>query len=53
MGQNSSNNNLESFIPDALDGLKIEFKKHTKVLTEIGSLSYEDFQKCLTDLNDL
>jgi hypothetical protein len=52
MGQNSSSN-LESIIPDTYDNLKIELKKHTKVLTAIGSLSYEDFQKCLTDLNEL
>ncbi|GAB0091403.1 RING finger protein 141 [Sergentomyia squamirostris] len=52
MGQNSS-------LPDQLmhnkvvDKVHLEIVKHAKVFTEIGQLSYEEFQECVRDLNEL
>ncbi|XP_059609473.1 RING finger protein 141-like [Phlebotomus argentipes] len=52
MGQNSS-------IPDQLmhnkvvDNVHLEIVKHTKVFTEIGQLTYDEFQECVRDLNEL
>jgi hypothetical protein len=50
MGQTTS---VPNIIPDAVDSIQFEFKKQAQILSEIGNLSYEDFQKCLTDLNSL
>ncbi|XP_055713463.1 RING finger protein 141-like [Phlebotomus papatasi] len=52
MGQNSS-------IPDQLmqnkvvNNVHLEIVKHAKVFTEIGQLSYDEFQECVRDLNEL
>lgn len=48
MGQISS-------ISDTLivETVHYEVKKHAKILTEITTLSYDDFQKCLIELNEL
>uniref|UniRef100_A0A1B0CDL5 RING finger protein 141 n=1 Tax=Lutzomyia longipalpis TaxID=7200 RepID=A0A1B0CDL5_LUTLO len=52
MGQNTS-------IPDQLmhnkvvNNVHLEIVKHAKVLTEISQLSYDDFQECVRDLNEL
>lgn len=43
----------EHLIPEAIDTVQVEIMKHSKVLQEIGSLTYEDFQKCLLELNEL
>lgn len=50
MGQNNS---CQSIVPDTLDVLQLEVKKHAKIFSEIGNLTYEDFQKCLKELNEL
>uniref|UniRef100_A0A1L8DT47 RING finger protein 141 n=1 Tax=Nyssomyia neivai TaxID=330878 RepID=A0A1L8DT47_9DIPT len=52
MGQSTS-------IPDQLvhnkviDSVHLEIVKHTKVLSEITKLTYEDFRECVRDLNEL
>lgn len=38
---------------DTVDSLQFEIKKQAQIFSEMGSLSYEDFQKCLADLNSL
>ncbi|XP_055638054.1 RING finger protein 141-like [Toxorhynchites rutilus septentrionalis] len=44
----------QKIIPaDTVDSLQFEIKKQAQIFSEIGTLSYEDFQKCLTDLNSL
>lgn len=51
MGQASSIS--DTFIPDTVDTVHYEVKKHAKILSEIGTLTYDDFQKCLAELNQL
>ncbi|CAD7089793.1 unnamed protein product [Hermetia illucens] len=51
MGQTQSI--TENLIPNTLDTVQFEVIKHARVLSEIGQLSYEDFQKCLQELNEL
>uniref|UniRef100_U5EX62 RING finger protein 141 n=1 Tax=Corethrella appendiculata TaxID=1370023 RepID=U5EX62_9DIPT len=50
MGQNAS---IPEIIPDTVDLVQFEVKKQAKIFSEISSLSYEDFLKCLSELNDL
>lgn len=50
MGQNNS---ISEAIPETVDQINYEVKKHAKILSEIGTLNYDDFQKCLTELNEL
>lgn len=51
MGQTQSI--TENLIPNTLDTVQFEVIKHARVLSEIGQLTYEDFQKCLQELNEL
>ena len=50
MGQNAS---VPTIIPDTVDSLQFEIKKQAQIFSEIGNLTYEDFQNCLADLNSL
>lgn len=43
----------DTLIPDTMDTVHYEVKKHAKILSEIRTLSYDDFQKCLVELNEL
>ncbi|XP_023298405.2 RING finger protein 141-like [Lucilia cuprina] len=49
MGQNQS---LTDSLPD-VDSVHMQVVRHTKVLSEINSLTYEDFKTCLDNLNTL
>ncbi|XP_053950245.1 RING finger protein 141-like [Anastrepha ludens] len=40
-------------IPDTVDAVHMQVVRHAKVLSEINSLSYEDFKACLDSLNAL
>ncbi|XP_055523938.1 RING finger protein 141-like [Wyeomyia smithii] len=51
MGQQVSSQKI--VCNDAVDSLQFEIKKQAQIFSEIGSLTYEDFQKCLADLNSL
>lgn len=53
MGQTMGTTSPESVIEDTVDTIHYEFKKHTQSLMEIGSLTYEEFNVCLSSLNDL
>lgn len=48
MGQNPS-----STLDSTLDTVHYEFRKHTKVFSEINNLDYTDFLKCILELNEL
>ncbi|XP_071452891.1 RING finger protein 141-like isoform X2 [Hetaerina americana] len=48
MGQSSS---YDSLIPQTVDNLQKEFCRHARAFSEIASLSYDDFQNCLGELN--
>lgn len=50
MGQSNS---LSEAIPETVEQFNYEVKKHAKVFSEIGTLNYDDFQKCLSELNEL
>lgn len=43
----------DSTIPDAVDAVHMQVIRHAKVLSEINSLTYEDFKACLDNLNEL
>lgn len=36
-----------------MEQLNYEVKKHAQIFSEIGTLNYDDFQKCLSELNEL
>lgn len=47
---------IHSNVAEAIPGiveLNYEVKRHAQVFSEIGTLNYDDFQKCLAELNDL
>lgn len=50
MGQSNS---ISEAIAETVEQLNYEVKKHAKVFSEIGTLNYDDFQKCLAELNEL
>lgn len=50
MGQSNS---ISEAIPETVEQINYEVKKHAKVFSEIGTLNYDDFQKCLSELNEL
>lgn len=49
MGQSQS---LTDSLPD-VDSVHMQLVRHTKVLSEINSLTYEEFKTCLDNLNTL
>lgn len=49
MGQSHS---LAESLPD-VDSVHMQVVRHTKVLSEINSLTYDDFKNCLGNLNAL
>uniref|UniRef100_W8BR43 RING finger protein 141 n=1 Tax=Ceratitis capitata TaxID=7213 RepID=W8BR43_CERCA len=51
MGQVQSIN--DSTIPDTVDVVHMQMVRHAKVLSEINSLSYDEFKACLDNLNEL
>ncbi|XP_065082357.1 RING finger protein 141-like [Ochlerotatus camptorhynchus] len=53
MGQQVSSLPQKILPCDTVDSLQFEIKKQAQIFSEIGSLTYEDFQKCLADLNSL
>lgn len=42
-----------SIIEDTVDTINYEIRKHAQSLKEINSLTYEEFNSCLNNLNDL
>ncbi|XP_037030561.1 RING finger protein 141-like [Bradysia coprophila] len=50
MGQSNS---ISEAIPETVEQLNYEVKKHAQIFSEIGTLNYDDFQKCLSELNEL
>lgn len=50
MGQSTSSDNV---IPETVENIQEEICRHARVLSEIASLNYEDFQTCLGKLNTL
>lgn len=53
MGQSSSSSSNENFIPHTIKTIHYECATHLKTITEISTITYEDFQKCLCALNEL
>ncbi|XP_053678342.1 RING finger protein 141-like [Anopheles nili] len=53
MGSQASSFSQKILPADTVDSLQFEIKKQMHILSEINSLAYDDFQKCLADLNKL
>lgn len=53
MGNQASSISQRLLPGDTVDALQFEIKKQVHIFSEINNLAYEDFQKCLTDLNRL
>ena len=55
MGQALSSNGSpsENIIPETVSAIQDEVVRQARVITEIATLSYEDFLKCLEQLNEL
>ncbi|XP_018800151.1 PREDICTED: RING finger protein 141-like [Bactrocera latifrons] len=43
----------DSSLPETVDAVHMQVIRHAKVLSEINSLSYEEFKACLDNLNEL
>uniref|UniRef100_A0A2M4AQG7 RING finger protein 141 n=1 Tax=Anopheles triannulatus TaxID=58253 RepID=A0A2M4AQG7_9DIPT len=53
MGSQASTISQRVLPHDTIDSLQFEIKKQVHIYSEINNLAYDDFQKCLTDLNRL
>ncbi|XP_055610633.1 RING finger protein 141-like [Uranotaenia lowii] len=53
MGQQVSSLPQKIIPNDTVDSLQFEIKKQAQIFSEIGTLSYADFEKCLAELNSL
>uniref|UniRef100_A0A182N1C2 RING finger protein 141 n=1 Tax=Anopheles dirus TaxID=7168 RepID=A0A182N1C2_9DIPT len=53
MGSQASSISQKLLPADTVDSLQFEIKKQVHIFSEINNLAYEDFQKCLADLNRL
>ncbi|XP_050099400.1 LON peptidase N-terminal domain and RING finger protein 3-like [Anopheles aquasalis] len=53
MGSQASSISLRMLPHDTMDSLQFEIKKQVHIYSEINNLAYDDFQKCLADLNRL
>lgn len=55
MGQAASTStpSSESIIEDTVDTIHYEIRKTAQNLKDLSSLTYEEFNNCLTTLNDL
>ncbi|KFB36805.1 AGAP000736-PA-like protein [Anopheles sinensis] len=53
MGGQASSISHKILPADTVDSLHFEIKKQVHIFSEINNLAYEDFQKCLADLNRL
>jgi hypothetical protein len=50
MGQGTSSDNV---IPETVESIQEDICRHARVVSEIASLTYEDFKLCLAKLNTL
>lgn len=53
MGQTVGTPSKESIIEDTVDTIQYEIRKTAQSLKEISSLTYEEFNSCLSSLNEL
>uniref|UniRef100_A0A2M4BT03 RING finger protein 141 n=1 Tax=Anopheles marajoara TaxID=58244 RepID=A0A2M4BT03_9DIPT len=53
MGSQASSISSRMLPHDTMDSLQFEIKKQVHIYSEINNLAYDDFQKCLADLNRL
>lgn len=51
MGQSTST--CKDFIPDTVDSVQFQIKKHNKIFQDLNSLTYEEFLTNLEELNEL
>lgn len=52
MGQNSSSA-CKDFIPDTLDTIQFQIRKHSKIFSDLNDLTYENFKSSIEELNEL
>lgn len=52
MGQSTSST-CKDLLPNTVDEVQYQIKKHSKILSELNDLSFEQFQECLRELNEL
>lgn len=55
MGQSQAGGLIEKdgILSEISQFTTFQIKKHQKILTQLNSLTYEEFQKCLSELNEL
>lgn len=51
MGQSSSC--AKDFVPDAVETVQFQIQKHTRILSELNNLTFEELEECLKEINDL
>jgi hypothetical protein len=51
MGQSTSA--CKDFLPDTVDAVQFQITKHSKILSELNELTFEQFQESLEELNEL
>lgn len=52
MGQSTSAA-CKDLIPDTVDAVQFQITKHSKILSELNELTFEQFQQSLQELNEL
>ena len=52
MGQSSSSS-CKDFIPNTVDNVQFQIKKHNKIFQDLNNLTHEEFTKSIDELNDL
>ncbi|XP_070502580.1 RING finger protein 141-like [Chironomus tepperi] len=52
MGQ-SQTSACKDFIPDTIDTIQFQIKKHSKIFSDLNDLTYENFKESIDELNEL
>jgi hypothetical protein len=53
MGQGSSTSACKDIIPDTIDTLQFQIRKHSKIFGDLNDLTYEKFKESIDELNEL
>jgi hypothetical protein len=51
MGTTTSS--AKDFVPNAVDSVQFQITKHTKILSELNNLTFEELEECLKEINEL
>lgn len=52
MGQNQATA-CKEFIPDTIDSIQFQIRKHSKIFSDLNDLTYENFKNSIDEINEL